>query len=112
MVVMKYLLLSFLTVVFITMSLPTKAADIDNVCNYIAADDKNRIRKALKSAKLKLRKIFKSARCNGKNVLVFADERNAMNAGEFIISKLTKKQVSENIASLTALQAIANERVK
>lgn len=110
-VFMKYILLSlFLFSSVIT--LPAKANDIQSVCNYIAADDKNRIRKALKISKMKLRVLFKTARCNGKNLLEFAEERKALESGEYMISKLTKGQVSENIANLTVLKGFAEERIK
>lgn len=109
---MKYITLLFFFLVTTVITSPVKADDLQNICNYIAADDKNRIRKALKISKMKLRVLYKTARCNGKNLLEFAEERKALESGEFIISKLTKGQVSESIAGLDALKGFADERIK
>lgn len=85
-----------------------------NLCNYVAADDKKRLRKYLKAEKLKLRNIFGSVVCNGKNLLDFAASKNAVKAGSLIISKLPKSVVSANMAAVQSnaeLAAAADKRV-
>ena len=45
------------------------------ICEYVAANDKNRLRSFLKQRKLKLRKIFNDINCNGDNLLVFSAKK-------------------------------------
>jgi len=86
----------------LTFSTVSKAANIaQSLCEYVAVDDKKRIRSFLKTNKLKIRSVFKGVKCNGKNLLLFADSSNSTNMGVYIIGKLPKKAVSANIASLT-----------
>jgi len=83
-----------------------------NICEYVSADDKKRLRSFLKSNKLKIRKIFDGIQCNGKNMLAFASEQNAIQTGTLIINKLPKKKVESNLASLSSgLVDAANKRI-
>ena len=72
----KLLLVTTITALTMTsiISAPkAQAADIaQSVCEYVAADDKKRMRSFLKSNKLKIRNIFSGIQCNGKNLLEFA----------------------------------------
>ncbi|WP_448566689.1 DUF3718 domain-containing protein [Thalassotalea ganghwensis] len=93
-----------------------KAANIaQSICEYVAADDKKRMRSFLKTNRLKIRKIFDDIQCNGKNLLEFAAVAGAVETGSMIISKLPKKVVSENLALIQSgsqpLIDAANERV-
>ena len=115
----KLLIASTITVLTLTsvVSTPTVyAADIaQNICEYVAADDKKRMRSFLKTNKLKIRRIFDGIQCNGKNILEFASARGSIETGSLIISKLPKNVVSENLAALQAgakpLIDAANARV-
>jgi len=96
---------------------PSFSANLSlTVCEYIAANDKRRLRSFLKSNKLKIRKIFKGIRCNGKNLLLFAAKSNAVETGEMIIGKLSKKIIKKNLEELTKLSAplttAANKRIE
>jgi hypothetical protein len=86
------------------------------ICEYVSINDKKRLRKYLKSSKLKIRSIFDNIQCNGKNILVFAASSNALDVGEYIIGKLPVKAVTENLAAVTAnsahLAKAANKRIK
>ncbi|WP_085299160.1 DUF3718 domain-containing protein [Cognaticolwellia mytili] len=86
------------------------------ICEYVSINDKKRLRKYLKSSKLKVRTIFDSVRCNGKNVLVFAASSNALDVGEYVIGKLPVKTVTENLAAVTEhsahLAKVANKRIE
>lgn len=86
------------------------------ICEYISVNDKNRLRKFLKSKKLKIRSIFDSIQCNGQNILVFAASSNALDTGELFIQKLPKKVVEANLAAVSShsahLEAKAKARIK
>lgn len=93
------------------------SADIaQNICEYVAVDEKSRLRKVLKANRLKLRKVFKDISCNGDNLLIFAAKKNALEIGELLIKKLPKSVVEAEIANLTplspALVGLAQERIK
>ena len=86
------------------------------ICEYVSVNDKSRLRKFLKNNKLKIRNIFDSVNCNGKNLLMFAAESKALDAGELIISKLPQKVVKANLDAVKAASAhlglAAEKRVK
>ena len=98
----KLLLASTITVLTLTsvVSAPkAQAANIaQSVCEYVAADDKKRMRYFLKTNKLKIRSIFKGIMCNGKNLLEFAATKGSVKTGTLMINKLPKKVVSANLA--------------
>ena len=100
----KLLLASTITVLTLTSIVSTPQAHANNVaqslCEYIAVDDKKRMRSFLKSNKLKIRKIFGSVTCNNKNLLAFATHKGAVKTGTLMISKLPKKVVSANLSIL------------
>jgi hypothetical protein len=85
-----------------------------DICEYVAADDKKRLRSLLKTQRIKIRSIFGDVACNGQNLLFFAASRNSEEVGEMIIKKLPKKTLSSLIDELTVISAtlgaIAKER--
>ena len=92
---------------------PSEAFNLSqSICEFIAADDKKRLRKLQKTNKFKFRKIFKSVRCNNDNILIFAARRNANNVGELLIKKLPKNVIAENMAELEGLSATLAEIAK
>jgi hypothetical protein len=86
------------------------------ICEYVSINDKKRLRKYLKSNKVKMRTIFGNIQCNSKNLLVFAAASNALDVGEYIIGKLPVKVVTENLTAVTEhsahLAKVANDRIK
>lgn len=74
-----------------------------NICEYVAVDDKGRLRKLLKSNRLKLRKVFKDVSCDNDNILIFAAQRNANEIGQLLIKKLPKSVIKDNLENLTSL---------
>lgn len=76
-----------------------------NICEYIAVDDKGRLRKLLKSKRLKLRAVFKDVNCDNNNILVFAAKSNAVEIGELLIKKLPKSVIEGELDNLSALSA-------
>jgi hypothetical protein len=115
----KLLIASTITVLILTSVVSTHQAQAANIaqslCEYVAADDKRRMRSFLKTNKLKIRRIFDGIECNGKNLLEFASTRGSVETGSLMISKLPRKVVLANLASLqTGSQTLidaANARV-
>ena len=62
-----------------------------DICEYVAANDKKRLRSLLKTQRIKIRSIFGDVTCNGKNLLMFAAISNADKVGEMIIRNCQKK---------------------
>lgn len=115
----KLLLASTITALTITsvVSVPqAQAANIaQSICEYVASDDKKRMRSFLKANKLKVRSIFSGIQCNGKNLLEFAAVKGSVKTGSLMIKKLPKKVVSANLAAFQSgsqpLIDAANARV-
>lgn len=78
-------------------SAPVKADDqlAISICEYIAADDKNRLRDKLKSSRVKIRNIYDAVLCNGNNLLRHAIASNATDAGEFVVKNLSKSSLED-----------------
>ncbi|WP_404341076.1 DUF3718 domain-containing protein [Pseudoalteromonas mariniglutinosa] len=78
-------------------SAPAKANDqlAISICEYIAADDKNRLRNTLKTSRVKIRNIFGAVLCNGNNMLRHAIASNAADTGEFIVKNLSKNELAD-----------------
>ncbi|CAM3216464.1 DUF3718 domain-containing protein [Shewanella violacea] len=68
-----------------------------NICNYVQADDKNRLRKKLKENRVKLRNIYSGVKCNGDSLL-----RTAMNSGSEKVGTFIAKRLS--VSELTATE--------
>ncbi|PCI59372.1 MAG: hypothetical protein COB35_11600 [Gammaproteobacteria bacterium] len=115
---MKKLLIATLFASAFAMTPTVRAADAISlrICEYVSVNDKKRLRSFLKSNKLKLRNIFKNIRCNDQNLLVFAASSNALDVGELLIGKLSKKIVRKNIEAVAAhskhLEAKIKRRIK
>ncbi|MFB1000815.1 MAG: DUF3718 domain-containing protein [Colwellia sp.] len=115
----KLLLASGITILTLTSVVSAPKAQAANIaqslCEYVAADDKRRMRSFLKTNRLKIRSIFDGIQCDGKNLLAFAASQGSVETGSLMISKLPKKVVSANLAILqTGSQPLidaANERV-
>jgi len=61
-----------------------------SLCDYVAADDKSRLRKKMKETRIKLRNVFSGISCSGNNLLRHAMANNAEGTGKFIVKKLPK----------------------
>lgn len=114
----KSLLLSLVLATSISYAPQTIAAEDSmslRICEYVSINDKKRLRKYLKSSKVKVRGIFDSIKCNDKNLLVFAASSNALDVGEFLIGKLPVKKISASLNDIKAhsahLTKIANDRI-
>ncbi len=92
------------------------SAQADNlslrICEYVQANDKNRLRSFLKQNKLKLRNIYSGLECNGDNLLIFAAKSKALEVGEFIIGKLPAKKVKTEIDNIAKHSAHLAEEAR
>jgi len=80
-----------------TVSLKSYAySGLDNICLFIAENDKNRLRKLLKTSRVKIRKLYPDMRCNNKTLLQFAIEKNAKDVGVFIVKKIPPSLLKKN----------------
>ncbi|SFB80100.1 DUF3718 domain-containing protein [Pseudoalteromonas denitrificans] len=86
------LVLSTLMSASIFVSMPTLANEqlAASLCDYVAADDKSRLRKKIKESRVKLRNIFSGVTCSGNNLLRHAMVNNADGTGQFMVKKLPK----------------------
>lgn len=80
------------------MSLPAVADQqlAASMCDYVAADDKNRLRKVLSDYRLRLRNIYDGVVCNGESLIRHAFKSNAADVGEFIAKQLPGSAVSDS----------------
>ena len=115
----KLLLVTTITALTMTSIVSAPKAQASNialsVCEYVAADDKRRMRSFLRAKRLKIRNIFSDIKCNGQNLLEFAATNGSIETGSLMISKLPRKIVSDNLAIIQngsqLLIGAANERV-
>ena len=111
---MKLLLFFTITTFVWLLYVPTsQSANLaQNICEYIAVDDKGRLRKLLKSNRLKLRKVFKDTYCNNDNLLIFAARNKANEIGQLLIKKLPKDVVANDLDNLATLSPELSEHAK
>ncbi|NMP29994.1 DUF3718 domain-containing protein [Thalassotalea sp. M1531] len=101
-------------VVFFVLPLTIEANNLaQSTCEYIAADNKKRLRALLKDNRLKVKTLNKMVFCDNKDILLFADEKKAFEVGKMIVKKLPKKIIRKALPSLQheALITAANDRV-
>jgi len=82
------------------------------ICEYVQANDKNRLRSFLKQNKLKIRNIYDGLTCNSDNLLIFAAKSNSLEVGEFIIGKLPAKKVKSEIDNIAKHSAHLAEEAR
>lgn len=81
----------------LTVVAPQAAADQQlalSMCDYVAADDKNRLRKVLSDNRLRLRNIYDGVVCNGESLIRHAFRSNAADVGEFMVKQLPAASIS------------------
>lgn len=109
----QLLLISAIALISLSVTPVANANTAQSLCEYVAVDDKKRLRTYLKSNKLKIRKVFDGVQCNGQNLLAFASSKNATKTGSLMISKLPKKTVTAVLPSITQQDLVdaANKRI-
>jgi len=102
---MKLLIFVFIAAFIWLVYVPTsQSANLaKNICEYIAVDDKGRLRKLLKSNRLKLRKVFSEVSCDNDNILIFAARKNANEIGQLLLKKLPKTVIESDLENLNTL---------
>lgn len=87
-----------------------------NICEYVAVDDKSRLRKLLKASRLKLRNVYKDVSCDKDNILIFAAKKKANEVGQLLIKKLPKAVLESELNALSSLSPqmadMAKARIK
>ena len=95
---MKATILTLATVIAATsfFSTPVQADEqlALSICSYVAADNKNNLRKTLSDNRLRLRNVYDGIVCDGLPLVRHAIKHNAADAGSFIISQLPGSQVA------------------
>jgi hypothetical protein len=92
-------LLCSVVVGFATFATPVALANNQlaaSMCDYVAADDKNRLRKVLSDYRLRLRNVYEGIQCDGNSLIRFAFISNAADVGEFIVKQLPASAVVES----------------
>ena len=59
-----------------------------SLCDYTKANDRSKIRKKLKRARLKIRKVYGAVSCNGQSLHQFAVASNAPDVVKFYETKI------------------------
>lgn len=65
-----------------------------SICSYVAADNKNSLRKTLSDNRLRLRNVYEGIVCDGLPLVRHAIKNNAVDTASFIISQLPGSQVA------------------
>ncbi|MGL4713283.1 MAG: DUF3718 domain-containing protein [Shewanella sp.] len=95
---------------YITVSIPA-VAGVDpiaaSICDYVKANDKNRLRKKLKESRVKLRQVYSGIHCDGASLLRTAYGVSANDVGEFVAKRLSATELSLTEADGMTIQAWA-----
>ncbi|MBY5993024.1 DUF3718 domain-containing protein [Ferrimonas balearica] len=77
---------------------PAAQANVDqlvaSMCDYVINDEKNRLRKKLKDARVKLRAIYDGVTCNGNSLVRTAMINNAQDVGVFLVKQLPRNTLN------------------
>lgn len=97
---MKLLSVALVTVALSTSLVVSKSAHsadplVVSICNFVAADDKSRLRKKLRNSKVKLRNIYDGIACDGMTLLQFAMKKNSNNVGKYIVKRLPSGKLAK-----------------
>ncbi|ADN77564.1 conserved hypothetical protein [Ferrimonas balearica DSM 9799] len=100
---------------------PSSHANVEqlvaSMCDYVAADDKNRLRKKLKDARIKLRSVYDGVSCNGNSLLRTAMLADAQDVGVFLVKQLPRKSLSsaeadgQTVLQWAEAQGLANSAI-
>ncbi len=75
---------------------PASADDqiAQSLCSYVAANDKNSIRKTLSDNRLRIKNVYDGIQCDGLPLIRFAIKNNAADVAEFIVKQLPGSHVA------------------
>ena len=111
---MKKLLSSILAITLLAISAGAWAieSDAENICIYVAEDNKRLFNKVLRKNNMVLKRVHGAVRCNGRSLLEFADDKGSTKTGSYIISRLPKSKVSKVTLKDEVLQKAKDKRLK
>lgn len=67
-----------------------------SICDYVADDNKNNLRKTLTDNRLRLRNVYDGISCGGLPLIRHAIKHNANDTGEFIVKQLPSSLVQQS----------------
>ncbi|MCF4009800.1 DUF3718 domain-containing protein [Rheinheimera sp. UJ63] len=67
-----------------------------SICSYVAADNRNQLRKTLSDNRLRLSNVYEGIVCDGLPMVRFAIKNNANDTAEFIIKQLPSSIVASS----------------
>lgn len=89
-------------------------ATLANICDIVKSDDKGELRKKMRQAdsefSLKLRDYYSGIKCNGKSLIKFSIQHEAVEAGTLLVKKMPKKLLAEPEHDGKSLQAWIDEQ--
>ena len=90
---------------------------LQNICTIVAADDVRELRKKDRKVRvdygLQIKDYFEGISCNGNDLLVHSQNNNSQEALSYILKKLPKSYLEENISKYSSeIQNMINERIK
>lgn len=84
---------------FVAFTSPVALANeqlVASMCDYVAANDKNRLRKVLSDRRLRLRSVYSGVYCDGNSLIRFAFINKADDVGEFMVKQLPASDVADS----------------
>ena len=96
---MKFKFLAIATIALAQFAAPSAHASdeiVQSICAYVAADNKNNLRKALSDNRLRLRNVYDGISCDGLPLVRHAMKHKANDAAEFIIKQLPGSYVQQS----------------
>ena len=108
-----------ISVLFLLPTTALASADeaLQNICTIVAADDVRELRKKDRKVRvdygLQIKDYFEGISCNGDDLLVHSQNNNSQKALSYILKKLPKSYLEENISKYSPeIQNMINERIK
>lgn len=93
---LKFLpLIAVLATPFVTTTASAGDQIAESICSYIAANDKNSLRKTLSDSRMRLKNVYDGVACDGLPMIRFAIKHNAADTAEFIIKQLPGSQIAK-----------------
>ncbi len=84
------------TALFTTTPVIADAQLAQTICAYVAADNRNQLRKTLSDNRLRLSSVYDGIVCDGLPLVRFAIQNKASDTAEFIIKQLPGSQVASS----------------
>lgn len=79
-----------------SMTASANDAIVESICSYVAADNKNDLRRTLSDNRVRLKSVYDSLSCNGMPLVRFAMSNNAAGTGEFIVKQLPSSHFEQS----------------